>query len=56
MRIGIYIVMIGDTRHSAWYTRFDSNHQKKVLEMNGYKNVRVILDVTVNCEDGHYYI
>lgn len=43
-------------RHSAWDTRGEANRQKRVLEDNGYKDVRVVRDDTVNTDNGHYYV
>lgn len=52
----MWIVMIGKERHSAWFTRFEANHQVKVLEVHGYKKCSVEFDITVKCDNGHYYV
>jgi hypothetical protein len=52
----MWIVFIGKEKHSAWFSRFEATHQKKVLEVHGYKKVTITCDNTVNCENGHYYI
>jgi hypothetical protein len=51
----MYVVMIGNTRHSAWNTVQEALKQIKVLKEYGYKQVKYSSDPTVNTINGYYY-
>ena len=50
------VILDGGVRHSAWMQVDDAREQRRVLLDKGYRNVKLELDPTVVCEDGHYYV
>jgi len=52
----MYLVLIDKEPHSAWNTVKEASHQAAVLLDAGYKKVTIKKDITIVCENGHYYV
>ena len=52
----MYLVLIAKKPHSAWDTVKEASHQARILLEAGYKKITLRKDLTINCENGHYYV
>ena len=57
----MYIVMTNGglrkgKKHSAWRSMEEAKKQLQVLKDYGYKQLHIVYDETVNCENGYYYV
>jgi hypothetical protein len=52
---GMFMVYTDGTRHSAWSSRAEAAHQKKVLMDHGYKDVSIEFEEG-DYDNGHYFV